>query len=74
MDAKAGHTLYSEYQQAPRAKIFRRDQGKVADLTSMQWMMRCVCLLLFLVLFLVPTVATRWAVYQVQLVCLVFFY
>jgi hypothetical protein len=40
VDAKAGHTLYTEYQQAPRAKIFRRDQGTVTDLASMQHMMR----------------------------------
>ena len=40
VDAKAGHTLYTEYQQAPRAKIFRRDQGTVSDLPSMQHMMR----------------------------------
>jgi hypothetical protein len=40
VDAKAGHTLYTEYQQAPRAKIYRRDQGKVTDLASMQYMMR----------------------------------
>jgi hypothetical protein len=40
VDARAGHTLYTEYQQAPRAKIYRRDQGKVADLASMQYMMR----------------------------------
>lgn len=40
VDAKAGHTLYTEYQQAPRAKIFRRDQGTVTDLPSMQHMMR----------------------------------
>jgi hypothetical protein len=50
VDAKAGHTLYTEYQQAPRAKIYRRDQGKVADLSSMQYMMRfvaCVSCVLF---------------------------
>ena len=40
VDASAGHTLYTEYQQAPRAKIFRRDQGTVGDLQSMQYMMR----------------------------------
>jgi len=40
VDAKAGHTLYTEYQQAPRAKIFRRDQGNVKDMATMQYMMR----------------------------------
>lgn len=40
MDAKAGHLLYTEYQQAPRAKIFRRDQATVTDLESMQHIMR----------------------------------
>lgn len=40
VDAKAGHALYTEYQQAPRAKIFRRDQSSVNDVEGMQHMMR----------------------------------
>jgi len=40
VDKAGGHALYTEYQQAPRAKIFRRDQSSVGDLTSMQHMMR----------------------------------
>jgi hypothetical protein len=40
VDEKAGNLLYTEYQQAPRAKIFRRDQGTVSDMASMQHLMR----------------------------------
>jgi hypothetical protein len=40
VDEKAGNLLYTEYQQAPRAKIFRRDQGTVSDIASMQHLMR----------------------------------
>lgn len=40
LDAKAGHSLFTEYQMAPRAQIFRRDVGKVASMADMEHMMR----------------------------------
>jgi hypothetical protein len=40
VDAKNNQALYTEYQMAPRAQIFRREEGSVADLASMQHIMR----------------------------------
>ena len=40
VDKKANHTVFTEYQQAPRAKIFRREQSQVVDMASMQSLMR----------------------------------
>lgn len=40
VDAKGGVMPYTQYQQAPRAKIFRQHQGEVHDLHTMQHFMR----------------------------------
>lgn len=40
VDEKGGVSRYTQYQLAPRASIFRRDQGTVHDLESMQHIMR----------------------------------
>ncbi|KAJ1420480.1 phospholipase B-like protein [Ochromonadaceae sp. CCMP2298] len=40
VDIAAGNIVGSEYQQAPRSKIFRRDAGAAVDLESMQQLMR----------------------------------
>jgi len=40
MSAKMGDLPGLDYQNAPRAQIFRRDQGSVTDLTSFQHIMR----------------------------------
>jgi len=40
LDKLSRHALFTEYQQAPRAKIFRRDHSNAVDLESMQYLMR----------------------------------
>jgi hypothetical protein len=40
IDKLLGNQVFTEYQQAPRAKIFRRDQSSANDLESMQYLMR----------------------------------
>jgi hypothetical protein len=40
VDAKANHALFTEYQMAQRAAIFRREVGGVDDMSSMQYVMR----------------------------------
>jgi hypothetical protein len=40
VDAKADHQLFTEYQMAPRAQLFRRDVGKVSSMDDMKYIMR----------------------------------
>ena len=40
VDAKADHQLFTEYQMAPRAQIFRREVGKVSTMDDMERIMR----------------------------------
>lgn len=40
VDAKADHALFTEYQMADRAQLFRRDVGKVSSLDDMEYIMR----------------------------------
>lgn len=40
VDEKGGVATFTQYQQAPRAKIFRQDQSTVKDLKTMQRVMR----------------------------------
>jgi hypothetical protein len=40
LDEKGGVQPFTQYQQAPRAKIFRRDQSSVQNLATMQALMR----------------------------------
>lgn len=39
-DAMLNHTVFTEYHEAPRAKIFRRDHHKVQDVETMKKLMR----------------------------------
>lgn len=40
VDIKANHAIFTEYQMAQRATIFRREEGGIFDMQSMEYVMR----------------------------------